>query len=124
MLCLVPGKTVLVTVSSSGPAAVIQSAFMGVFIMTAQLYNGHPVYNKTDGGPAAVIFVNHYGRWGISDRLNPSLSHIGHLQLLPTPSHPPTTGWDYGDGYGPQPDPGLTVVARGIGYLASCCLLI
>ena len=117
MLCPVPGKTVLVTVSSSGPAAVSQvSPLMGVFIMTAQLYNSHPVYNKTGGG--AVIFVRHTGDWSIKDTLHPTVAGIYHPQRQPTPSFPPTSGWRYYDGTGWKDDDSLTVVPRGrVGHM-------
>ena len=117
MLCLVPGKTVLVTVSSSGPAADIQSSKMGVFLMTADLYNSHPVYNKTGGG--AVIFVSHPGRWSIATTLHPTGAYIYHPQLQQTPSFPPTSGWLYSVGIGAKDDDStLTVVPRGrVGHM-------
>ena len=111
-MCSVPDAApVYLTVSSTGPAAVSQAPYMGVYLLTKKLFNSFPVYEMLGG--TNVIFVSESGFWQIDSELS-TVGDIYYPNSNPTPPVPPVSGWRYWNGSEYTADNDLTVTARGM----------
>ena len=86
---------------------------MGLYRLEDLDGNNYPIYKKLDGDQ--FIYVDSYGGWAVMNERHPTHRALRHTQNNPTPTAPPTTGWEYWDGSSFRSDNTLTVQSVFIG---------